>query len=126
MMPCCRDLYSSLRDLRRKSAPSRDRTFDLFDLRVNHDKAWTFLNVFEKISARFVGNLPPDPLHRFRFVQVDFCPSGQIDNETQVVIGKNPVNGRVLLDLGDFSTSGEVKVYKLGKSSNDMVAIHRA
>ena len=116
LIPRGAETLTHLRGIDRESQHlARDATFNLFNLRVNYDKAWTFHRVSEKISARFVGNLPPDPLHRFRFVQVDFCPSAQIDNETQVVIGKYPVNERMLLDLGDFTTPGGGQSVQVGK-----------
>jgi hypothetical protein len=48
-------------------------------------------------------------------VQVNFRPSGQIDNKAQVLIGEHPVNDRVLLDLGDFSTPGGGQGVQVGK-----------
>ena len=70
---------------------------------MNHGETRT---LHEEKGARFVSNLRPYLLHRFRVPQEQLGPAAQIHDETQVVIGKHPLNDGMLPDLPNLSAVG--------------------
>jgi hypothetical protein len=82
---------------------ARNRAFDLFDFRVDYDKARAAGRAVEKIGPRSIRDLSPDSLHCLGIMEEEFGSSRQIDDKGQGVVEKHPLHERVGLDLRNLA-----------------------